>query len=78
MRISGWMHVDLLFLVSHTYIDGKAREEALFEERRRQYEELAEKDDANFKDTVEMAEQTGGWVCVFVWWFVGRPVGWSV
>ncbi len=44
---------------------GKAREAALFEERRRQYEELAEKDDAAFKDTVEMAEQTGGWgVCV--------------
>jgi hypothetical protein len=32
---------------------------ALFEERKRQYEALAEKDEEGFKDTVEMAEQTG-------------------
>lgn len=37
---------------------------ALFEERRRQYEELAEKDDGQLvKDTVEMAELTGAWGC---------------
>ena len=42
----------------------KAREVALFEERRRQYEELAEKDDGKLeKDTVEMAERTGPCVC---------------
>ena len=31
----------------------------LFRERKSHYEELAEKDDETFKDTVEMAEETG-------------------
>lgn len=51
----------------------KAREVALFEERRRQYEELAEKDDGKLeKDTVEMAERTGTCVREADGWVDGR------
>jgi hypothetical protein len=44
-----------------------SREEALYQERLKEYEELAQRFDENFKDTVEMAESQGrGFVHAFI------------